>query len=255
MSSTKSSAKSMAKDTAASVHDAANVASNKASETASAVQQKASETATAAQQKAGALYNEAHDAIKAQTGSDKPLRQQANEVASDLSARTRNTAASASETASQYGASARQKAGELYTTAHDTVQQQTGSDQPLRQQAAAKAGEWATTLEAAAGQAKEKIVEYAGIAQAKASEAIKSASSSPAVSNVSSMLGMGGDADKSVTTSTYESRETIIEKDEATGTAKVAKHEIWTEQTDQGPKKENSKDSQYTTALGKDGKL
>jgi len=217
----------------------------KASAAADTASKTASETASAVSAKAGQLYQSAHDSIQQQTGSDKPLRQQASETAAGVSARAKDAAASASETASQYGSAARVKAGELYTQAHDSIQAQTGSDQPLRQQAGSKAAEWASTLEAAAGTAKEKIVEYAGIAQAKAAEAYKSASSS---------LGMGG-GDQTVTTSTYESRETIVDKDESTGTAKVAKHETWTEQTNNGPKKENTKDSQYTTTIGSDGNL
>jgi hypothetical protein len=252
---TAQSAKSAVKGAAAKVQDAASSASKQASEAADVASKTASDTASQVQQTAGEMYRRAHDTVKAQTGSDKPLRQQASEAASNASTRASDAVSGASETASQYGAAARDKAGQLYNAAHDTIQQQTGSDQPLRQQATTKAGEWASTLEAAAVQAKEKIVEYAGIAQAKTAEALKSASSSSAVSSVSSMLGMGGDPDKTVTTSTYESRETILEKDEAAGTAKVAKHETWTEQTNNGPKKENSKDSQYTTSLGKDGKL
>jgi len=231
-----------AKGAAAKVKGAAADAADKTSAAADVATKKAKETAAAASAKAGELYESAHDSIQQRTGSDKPLRQQASEKAADVSARAKDAASSASE----YGTAARAKAGELYTQAHDTIQAKTGSDEPLRQQAAAKASEWASTLEAAAGTAKEKIVEYAGIAQAKAAEAYKSASSS---------LGMSGGADQTVTTSTYESRETIVDKDDTTGTAKVAKHETWTEQTNNGPKKENSKDSQYTTTVGAEGKL
>jgi hypothetical protein len=244
-----SSISKSAKGVAAKVTGAAADAADKTSAAADVASKKAYETAAAASAKAGRLYESAHDSIQQQTGSEKPLRQQASEKAADISARAKDAAASASESASQYGTTARAKAGEVYSQAHDSIQAKTGSDQPLRQQAAAKASEWASTLEAAAGTAKEKIVEYAGIAQSKAAEAYKSASSS---------LGMSGgssSADQTVTTSTYESRERIVDKDDSTGTAKVAKHETWTEQTNNGPKKENSKDSEYTTTVGADGKL
>lgn len=221
--------------------------------------QSATEYATAARDKAAALAQQAHDKIQDQTESDKPLREQAQQKASEWANKIETVAGQAKDKVYEYAGYAKDKV-EKASTSDDS----SSTSENLKESAKKTAGD----VQESASKAKDAIKQATSNASNKlnksdndddlrdqsqqtSSPSLLSQASSAVTSTLNSaaqMLGLSS-SDKTTVTTTYESTERVVDKDEESGKATVAKSETWTEQKDNEPAKSRSKKSEFETTI------